>query len=146
MTRSRRRSSTQATAELHRALDELREIAHGIYPAILDDEGLAAAIEALAEGSVGARDHPGAGRREMPASVEIAAYQLVVAAVRSATGTVEVRVRHVAGRLHVEVALPAIEDDVVQDIADRVGAVDGTITMARKAEHTSLVADLPCAS
>ena len=45
-----------------------------------------------------------------------------------------------------EVALPAIVDDVVQDIADRVGAVDGTITIVRKAELTSLVGDLPCAS
>ena len=81
-----------------------------------------------------------------PRSVEIAAYQMVVAAVRSATGAVEVRVREVAGRLYVEVALPAIEDDVVQDIADRVGAVDGTITIVRKAELTSLVGDLPCAS
>jgi hypothetical protein len=45
-----------------------------------------------------------------------------------------------------EVAVPAIDDDVIQDIADRVGAVDGTITMAREPEHTSLVAVLPCAS
>ncbi|HEY7971154.1 MAG TPA: histidine kinase dimerization/phosphoacceptor domain-containing protein [Candidatus Limnocylindrales bacterium] len=135
-----------ATAELHRALDELREIAHGIYPAILDDEGLAAAIEALAEGSSVPVIIRELDDVRCPRSVEIAAYQMVVAAVRSATGAVEVRVREVAGRLYVEVALPAIEDDVVQDIADRVGAVDGTITIVRKAELTSLVGDLPCAS
>ena len=39
----------EAEAELGRAVAELRELAHGIHPAVLSDEGLAAAIEALAE-------------------------------------------------------------------------------------------------
>ena len=44
-----RRRSTPPTAELLGALAELRELARGIYPAVLADEGLAAALEALAE-------------------------------------------------------------------------------------------------
>ena len=39
----------EAEAELGEAVAELRELAHGIHPAVLSDEGLAAAIEALAE-------------------------------------------------------------------------------------------------
>jgi len=135
-----------AASELHRALDDLREIAHGIYPAVLDDEGLAAAIEAVAEGSAVPLSIGELDDARCPSSVEIAAYQLVVAAVRSATGAVDVRVSRVAERLQVEVALPAIEDDVVQDIADRVGAVDGTLTVTRTAVRTTVVAGLPCAS
>ena len=39
----------QAGAEIGAAIGELRELAHGIYPAVLTDEGLAAAVEALCE-------------------------------------------------------------------------------------------------
>ena len=38
-----------ADADLHRAIDDLRELAHGIHPAELSDEGLAAALETLAD-------------------------------------------------------------------------------------------------
>ena len=50
-TRARGAARRQADAELRRAVDELRELAHGIHPAVLGDEGLAAALEALAEGA-----------------------------------------------------------------------------------------------
>src|SRR5829696_293322 len=39
----------EAEAALRLAVEELRELAHGIFPAVLTDEGLAAAVEALAE-------------------------------------------------------------------------------------------------
>ena len=39
----------EADRELHAALDDLRALANGIFPAVLADEGLAAAVEALAE-------------------------------------------------------------------------------------------------
>jgi len=38
-----------ARDELTRALEELRELARGIHPAVLTDRGLEAALEALAE-------------------------------------------------------------------------------------------------
>jgi signal transduction histidine kinase len=38
-------------AELKRAIDELRELARGIHPAILTEEGVAAAVESLADRS-----------------------------------------------------------------------------------------------
>jgi len=37
-----------AKAELGLALEELRELAHGIHPQILSERGLAAAVETLA--------------------------------------------------------------------------------------------------
>jgi ATP/maltotriose-dependent transcriptional regulator MalT len=40
-----------ADAELRVTLAELRELAHGIFPAVLTDEGLAAAVETLVESS-----------------------------------------------------------------------------------------------
>ena len=135
-----------ATMEIRRALDDLRDVAHGIYPAILDDEGLAAAVEALAESS-----HVPVTIRELadepcPSSVEIAAYQLVAATIRSATGPVDLRIRRLAGHLQVEVSLSAISDDVVEDVADRVGAVDGTVSVRRSAGTAIVAAEIPCAS
>ena len=70
----------EAEAELAPAVAELRELAHGIHPAVLSDEGLAAAVEALAE------DAPASHRRDCRRSgslapVETAAY-LVVAEAR----------------------------------------------------------------
>src|SRR5262249_2577538 len=38
----------QAVAELQVAVDELRELARGVHPAVLTEEGLAAAVESLA--------------------------------------------------------------------------------------------------
>jgi signal transduction histidine kinase len=42
---------TEASAELQGAIDELRELARGIHPAILTDRGLGAALEALTDHS-----------------------------------------------------------------------------------------------
>src|SRR5204862_3044511 len=64
----------EADAQLRLALAELREVAHGIYPAVLGDEGLAAALETLAE-RLPARLRLGALPEErFPAPVEAAAY------------------------------------------------------------------------
>ena len=40
---------------IRRAAAELREVAHGLHPAVLEREGFAAAIETLAEGAPGLR-------------------------------------------------------------------------------------------
>ena len=135
-----------ATMEIRRALDDLRDVAHGIYPAILDDEGLAAAVEALAESSPVPVTIRELADERCRSSVEIAAYQLVVATIRSATGPVDLRIRRLAGHLQVDVALPAISDDVVEDVADRVGAVDGTVSVRRSAGTATVAAEIPCAS
>src|SRR5262249_48316685 len=67
----------EAEAELKSALDELRELARGIHPAILTDRGLEAALRSLAERStvpVPRVALPADGRTE---PVEAAAYFLV---------------------------------------------------------------------
>ena len=48
-TRAVARRSTAADAELQPRIDELRELAHGIIPPCSADEGLAAALETLAD-------------------------------------------------------------------------------------------------
>ena len=83
----------RAESELREAIVELRELAHGIFPAVLADEGLAAAVEALAEDGrvpIRIRSLP-EGRFAL--GVETAAYTVVAEAVRATTSGVAVRRR-----------------------------------------------------
>jgi signal transduction histidine kinase len=81
-----------AEAELRRAVDDLRELARGLYPVVLHDEGLPAALRALGEtrnvsvnGALGTR---------LPLAMETTGYLLVA---RIAAGT--------AARVTVDLAL-----------------------------------------
>jgi signal transduction histidine kinase len=57
---------------------EIRELAHGLRPPALDDLGLLAAVEALAEGCCERVDVRFEGdQADMPAAVEVAAYRIV---------------------------------------------------------------------
>ena len=136
---------TQATDQAQAALSELRELAHGIYPAILAEAGLAAALTTLADTTPLPVEILATAEGRYPAAVETAAYLLVAEALDDAAGRgashAAVSVVHDGGRL-----LVTVEDDgtgrttgMVQ-LADRVGALDGRLTV----EPTWLRAELPC--
>ena len=130
-----------AIAELQRAIDELRELARGIYPAVLVDEGLATAIEALAEaGHAPLTVEPLPDERFLPA-VEAAAYFLVAELARRGPGALRVRARRADGRLLVEVDGAGLGDDLV-DVEDRIGALDGELVVSA----TGVRAEIPCGS
>ncbi len=137
---------TQATHQAQAALGELRELAHGIYPAILTEAGLAAALATLADAAPLPVEIRGADQGRYPAAVETAAYLLVAEALDDAAGR---GARHAAvsvvrdgGRLVV-----TVQDDgtdrtaAMVQLADRVGALDGSLVV----EPTRLRAELPCA-
>jgi signal transduction histidine kinase len=136
---------TQATDQTQAALEELRELAHGIYPAILTEAGLAPALATLADAAPLPVEIHTMAEERYPAGVETAAYLLVAealddAAGRGATHAVVSTVRD-GGRL-----VATVEDDgtdrtssMVQ-LADRVGALDGQLTV----EPTRLRAEFPC--
>ena len=67
----------EAEDELRAALDELRELARGIHPAILTDQGLAAAVRSLAERSRVPVTIVALPERRLDEPVEAAAYFLV---------------------------------------------------------------------
>ncbi len=106
-------------AELGHSLEELRELARGIYPAVLTRSGLAPAVNSAAE------QHPIRVRSELPdrrfpAATEAVAYFVIRAALEHACGpagaqAVTVRGRDQDGRLTIEV-----EDD-----GTGAGAMDG---------------------
>jgi len=137
---------TQATDQAQSALRELRELAHGIYPAVLAEAGLAAALATLADAAPLPVEIPDADQGRYPTAVETAAYLLVAEALDDAAGRdashATVSVHQDGGRLVV-----TVEDDgtdraaeLVQ-LADRVGALDGRLTV----EPMRLQAELPCA-
>jgi signal transduction histidine kinase len=64
---------TQATGQAQAALDELRELAHGIYPAILTEAGLAPALATLADAAPLPVEIVAATDARYPAAVETAA-------------------------------------------------------------------------
>ena len=128
-----------AERELQGAIAELREIAHGLHPAVLEDEGLAAAIESLAEsGTLEVLDVP---ETRYARTVETAAYLLVAEASRN--GPARVAIRCEAGRLVVDIATPAGLDDVVA-LEDRIGALDGTLVAVRQGGGVTIHAEIPC--
>jgi signal transduction histidine kinase len=147
----------QADRELRLAIDELRELAHGIYPAVLADEGLAAAVEALAETApvpVSIGDLP---EERFPGPVEAAGYFLIAEASRLAAQTgakgVTVHTKHHGTWLTVKItqdaaARPGRETAAgLADVADRVGALGGKLCI----EHTpgdavTIRAEIPCGS
>jgi signal transduction histidine kinase len=135
----------QAMAETEAALDELRGLAHGIYPAVLRDAGLRAAVESLADAAPVAMDVRAGGER-YAAPVEAAAYFAIVAAVDDAAGrdasrTVVTLARR-DGRL-----LVTVEDDgaaraaPLPALAERIGALGGTLSPG----PTAYQFEIPCA-
>jgi signal transduction histidine kinase len=130
----------EAESELGLAIAELRELAHGIHPAVLTDEGLAAAVEALAE-DVPLRVGDLPQERFSPV-VETAAY-LVVAETAKA-GAASVRAERREGALVVDVEAEAEPEELV-DLEDRVGALDGCLDVEQDADGgVRIRAEIPC--
>ena len=137
----------EASRELALAIDDLRDVAHGIYPSVLADEGLAAAIEGLAEGAtvpvaVGPIDVD-----PVDPSVGEAAYAVVSDVVGAAAGPVRVDVTRTAQVLTLTVEAPAMPAEMLLELGDRVGAVDGTTAVREPAPgRVQLLAEIPCGS
>jgi PAS domain S-box-containing protein len=74
-----------ASRELSEALEELRELARGIHPAVLTDQGLRAAIRALSARSSVPVDVTIDLDRELPGQVEAALYYVAAEALTNVT-------------------------------------------------------------
>jgi signal transduction histidine kinase len=137
----------EADAELRQAAVELRELAHGIFPAVLADEGLGAALEALAEeGRVPIRITGVPDTRYEP-PVETAAYTVVAEAARTATSALTVAATEASGRLVIEVETAGSGELDVTSLEDRIGALDGRLVLATAANGSVAIrAELACAS
>jgi signal transduction histidine kinase len=138
----------EACAHLRAALGDLRELAAGIFPAVLPEEGLAAALEAFSEGSEATVRLGELTRERFAPDVEAAAYFVIAEAVRRGAGRSPIIVDAVRREGRLEVAVDGLGDlpDVV-DLSDRVGALDGVLAHERPAPGRSTIrVVIPCAS
>jgi signal transduction histidine kinase len=136
---------TEATAEAQAALSELRTLAHGIYPAILAEAGLAPAVTTLAETAALPVEIRAMAEGRYAPAVETAAYLLVTEGLDDAG-------HRDASHVTVDIVqdgewlMITVEDDGSNrtskfvEVADRVGAVGGRLSV----EPTRLRAELPC--
>src|SRR5207253_4738718 len=76
---------TSAGSEAQTAVSELRELAHGIYPAVLAEAGLAPALETLADDAPLPVELGDVTQERHSAPVETAAYAAVAEAVEDAS-------------------------------------------------------------
>jgi signal transduction histidine kinase len=135
----------EAAGETLGVLGELRDLAHGIYPAVLAEAGIAPALATLADTAPLPVQVLRAVHDRYPAQAEAAAYFTVAEAVddaaRRGAGHATVSISQEGGRLVV-----TIEDDGPGDAApmvaaaDRVGALGGSLFTGR----AGCRAEIPC--
>ncbi len=129
-----------AQDELGRALEELRELARGIHPAVLSDRGLRAALEALAGRSPVPVELEGTPPERLPPSVEAAAYFVVAEALTNVVkyanaSQARVSVSRSNGHAIVEIADDGVggadpgRGSGLRGLADRISALDGTMVL-----------------
>jgi signal transduction histidine kinase len=137
---------TRAGQEADEAIDDLRELAHGIYPGVLANHGLAGALRALAMRFPGTVSITEATSRRFAPDIETAIYYCCLEAVQNAT-------KHAGPDAHITIRLQAQTDELrlevrddgpgfdpenvpeglgLQSMRDRLGAVGG---------HTEIVSE-----
>ena len=131
--------------EAQAALGELRELAHGIYPAILAEAGLAPALATLADEAPLPVELDEVPPERYSAPVETAAYLTVTEAIADAAGREATFVSVEVVREDAELVVQVRDDgaagtSALLHIADRVGALGGSLDV----EPHSLRAGIPC--
>jgi PAS domain S-box-containing protein len=144
-----------AIADAQTAIDELRELAHGVYPSVLTAKGLLAAVESLAERCAVPTTVVGSYTHRLPAEVESNAYFVVAEALTNA-------VKH-ATASHIRISIECrdalcieVADDGVGGVppsagrsgltglADRISAFDGVLVIDSPPGRGTLVrAEIP---
>jgi len=144
-----------AQEELQLALEELRELARGIHPAVLSDRGLRAALEALAGRSPVPVELVDTPVERLPPAVEAAAYFVVAEALTNVVkyadaSQARVTVERANGHAVVEVADDGVggadpsRGSGLRGLADRVAALDGRLSLeSPQGAGTLLRAEIP---
>ncbi len=133
---------TQLETETRTALEDLRDLARGIYPPLLADKGLGAALEAQARKSIVPIDVAAIDPMRYPQEIESAVYFSCLEALQNVAkyagaSHAALSVARSSGELTFEVADDGTGFDPavtrygtgLQGIADRLGALDGTLSV-----------------
>ncbi len=145
----------RAVAEAVGALDELREYARGLHPAVLSERGLGFALEALANRSPIPVDLGMRAEGRLPEHVEIGAYYVVAEAMTNAAKHAQASAVSVEIETADDVLRVAVRDDGVGGagftggtglvgLKDRVEAIGGRLFLdSPPGAGTSLSAEIP---
>jgi len=132
-----------AVEDAQAAIVELRDVAHGIFPAILEQAGLGPALSYLADRARVPVEVTALPEHRLPADVERAVYLVGRAALETAQiaggELVQVAVVHDGGG--VVVSVDGVQRGEYRDLVDRVGALGGRL----RATDGHLRAEIPCA-
>jgi signal transduction histidine kinase len=137
----------EAVAGTREAFRELRELAHGIYPAVLPAAGLCAALGSLVDNDRLAVEVDCQVDERLTAMVENACYVLASTTVEAAAAHSSKRVSILVSRrpesvvLSVEYDGPDLTGDL-QHLSDRIGAAGGSLGLTAGAVE----AEVPCGS
>jgi signal transduction histidine kinase len=147
---------SEAHEEAKRALQDLRDLARGLHPAVLTDHGLEAALPALAARCpIPTRVDVAVSPRPIPA-IESAAYFVVAEALtnvarHSQATSVEVTARRGQDLLTIEVrddgpgGARVVPGGGLAGLTDRVEALDGRLTVTSPAGGPTVVrVEIPC--
>ena len=147
---------SRAGEELSQALQELRELARGIHPAVLTERGLEPAVRALADRAPLPVDlEVSIGAERLPGPVEAAAYYVVSEALTNVAkyaeaALVRVAIERLDGMAQITVADDGIggahpdRGSGLRGLADRVEALNGRLTIdSPLGAGTTLRATLP---
>jgi PAS domain S-box-containing protein len=144
---------TQALEHAQRATDEVRELAHGILPAVLTRGGLRAGVNALAARMpVPIKSNVSVGR--LPAGVEATAYFVVAEALTNVAKHARANGATVLAGVEDRMLRVRVRDDGVGGarhdgsglvgLADRLAVLDGRLRVESPADGGTLVAaDIP---
>jgi PAS domain S-box-containing protein len=144
----------EALADTRAAIDELRELARGIHPALLTHRGLGAAVEALADRAP-VPVHVEIPKQRYPALVESAAYFVAAEALTNVAKYASAsRARVTATDLAERLVLAVADDGVggatpspgsgLAGLQDRVAALAGTLTVdSPPGAGTRISAEIP---
>ena len=150
---------SQARDELKEVLAELRDLAHGIHPAVLSQAGLAAALEEVVErlplpirvigpASRASVSQIGAAAEATAYFVTCEALTNVVKHAKADSATVTIRIDE--SHLDIEIADNGIGGVMpsghgITNILDRVSALDGTVTIDSPPDNgTRIAVRIPC--
>jgi signal transduction histidine kinase len=148
----------EAQIELDAAIDDLRQLARGINPAVLTDHGLAHAVQTLANRSAVPVQVRSVPSQRFTTELETTAYYVISEGLQnvakySQAHSASVCVNATGGKLHIEVADDGVggatlsADGGLRGLIDRVDAVHGHLLLSSPpGQGTRLIVELPCGS
>jgi signal transduction histidine kinase len=134
----------QASEEARRCLEDLRDLAREIYPAVLAERGLGPALSDLARRSPALVEITRAPDGRFPEPVELAAYLVAASALANLAepGEATIAAELHEGELQMSIAGISLSGDQLERLRARVESLDGRLESSA-AEKPRVHASLP---